>query len=234
MVPACWAVIPAAGVGARVTASPVPKQYLRIEGKTILEHSLTPFLNSEHIAGVVVALHAEDQWFADLTIDCKNKELWIVQGGATRAQSVSNALMHLQGYAGKSDFVLVHDAARPCLTSADLRKLINVCIADAVGGILAVPLRDTIKKVQEGSVVETISREDLWRALTPQMFRFGLLTDALRQAMENEVEVTDEASAVERYGFRPRAVEGDARNIKVTTTEDIPIAQLFIQSLQQV
>ena len=233
MVPVCWAIIPAAGVGARVSGSPVPKQYLRIEGKTILEHALSPFIDCESIAGVAIALHEKDRWFADLTINCKSKELWVVPGGKTRPHSVLNALYHLQEYAGKGDFVLVHDAARPCLTPADLRLLIDTCTNDAVGGILGKPLMDTIKRVHDGSIETTVSRENLWRALTPQMFRFGLLLDALKQATERQNEVTDEASAVEMYGFQPRVIEGDARNIKVTTTEDIPIVQMFVQSIQQ-
>ena len=179
MLPACWAIIPAAGIGARVKGSPVPKQYLRLEGKTILEHSLASLINSEYVVGVVVALHADDQWFTELTIDCKDKEIWTVVGGATRTQSVMNAMNLLQECAEKSDFVLVHDAARPCLTSADLHKLIDRCIEDSVGGILAAPVQDTIKKVEENGAVKTVSRDRLWRALTPQMFRFGLLLDRI-------------------------------------------------------
>lgn len=233
MLPGCWAVVPAAGTGSRVVGSPVPKQYLRIEGKTILEHALAPLINNAHIMGVVVALHADDQCFSDLTINCKNKELWTVTGGSSRMQSVASALSYLRDYADKSDFVLVHDAARPCLTDTDLQRLIDTCIEDAVGGILATPLRDTIKKVQDSTVVATIDRDVHWRALTPQMFRFGLLRDALNDATEKKVGVTDEASAVEAFGFRPRVIEGDARNIKVTTTDDILIAQMFLQSIQK-
>ena len=233
VLPGCWAVIPAAGVGARVVGSPVPKQYLRIEGKTILEHALNPLIHCENIVGVVVVLHKDDQWFTDLTIDARGKELWTVEGGATRAQSVSNALTHLQDYAEKSDFVLVHDAARPCFTEVDLQRLLDVCLDDAVGGILATPVRDTIKKVEDNSVVDTVSRDNMWRALTPQMFRYGLLLDALSEASKDSIEITDEASAVERYGFRPRVIEGDVKNIKVTTAEDILIAQMYLQSLRE-
>lgn len=233
MLPGCWAIVPAAGTGSRVVGSPVAKQYLRIEGKTILEHALAPLMANEHILGVVVALHKDDQNFAELTIDCKNKELWTVIGGDTRMQSVSNALAHLQNYADKSDFILVHDAARPCLTSNDLQKLINTCSEDAVGGILATPLRDTIKQVSDHTIVTTIDRDQHWRALTPQMFRFGLLSEAMQDATQKNVAITDEASAIEVFGFRPRVIEGDARNIKVTTTDDILIAQMFLQSLQK-
>ena len=233
MLPGCWAVVPAAGLGTRVIGSPVAKQYLRIEGKTILEHALVPFINNEYILGVVVVLHKDDQNFAELTIDCKNKELWTVTGGASRMQSVSNALVHLQNYADKADFILVHDAARPCLTAVDLQKLIETCSDDAVGGILATPLRDTIKQVSDHTVVGTIDRDQHWRALTPQMFRFGLLAQAMEEAAQNKLTITDEASAIEALGFRPRVVEGDVRNIKVTTTDDILIAQMFLQSLQK-
>ena len=233
MLPVCWAVVPAAGLGSRVVRSPVAKQYLRIAGKTILEHALAPLIDSKHIMGVVVALHKDDQHFADLTIDCKNKELWTVTGGASRMQSVSNALAYLQDFADKSDFILVHDAARPCLTSVDLQNLINTCAQDAVGGILATPLRDTIKHVSDYTVLGTIDRDKHWRALTPQMFRFGLLQEAIEDASQKGITITDEAGAIEVYGFRPRVVEGDARNIKVTTTDDILIAQMFLQSLQK-
>lgn len=233
MLPGCWAIVPAAGVGKRVVGSPVPKQYLRFEGKTILEHALSPLIDNEYIAGVVVVLHKDDQWFTDLTIDCKNKQLWTVTGGATRAQSVLNALTYLKDYADKSDFVLVHDAARPCISKVDLQRLIDTCIEDAVGGILATPVQDTIKKVNDSSVVDTVNRNNLWRALTPQMFRFGLLLDALNEALDAGLEITDEASAVERYGFTPRVIAGDVKNIKVTTAEDILIAQMYLQSLRE-
>ncbi len=232
MLPGCWAVIPAAGVGERI-GLPVPKQYLRIEDKTILEHALTPLINNEYIVGIVVVLHKDDQYFADLTINCKSKELWTIIGGKTRAQSVLNALNHLQDYADKNDFILVHDAVRPCLTPTDLQRLLDACIEDSVGGVLATPLLDTIKKVSERSIVDTLARDNLWRALTPQMFRFGLLLDALRESVEEDIEITDEAFAVERYGFCPCVVKGDVRNIKVTTPEDIPIAEMFLQSLYQ-
>ncbi|MFK7794414.1 MAG: 2-C-methyl-D-erythritol 4-phosphate cytidylyltransferase [Gammaproteobacteria bacterium] len=227
--PKCWAVIPAAGIGERVSST-IPKQYLQIAGKTILQHAITPFVGNSHIAGITVALHPEDTHFStlDMTIAARDK-LHTVIGGATRAQSVLNALNSFEAQLDKDDFVLVHDAARPCLTNNDLDLLIDACLAHEVGGIIGSRVVDTIKYVENNNIVDTLDRENIWRAYTPQMFRFGILKSAIQKAFENNVCITDEASAIEYIGYQPCMVDGDARNIKVTTEQDISLAEMFLQ-----
>ena len=223
-----WAVIPAAGIGERV-GSKVPKQYLNLHGKTILEHSISAFIQSDRIAGIVFALHSKDSFFSNLRIPSDNLQIHAVAGGETRAQSVLNALNFLQDHAQDDEFVLVHDAARPCLTLSDLHKLIDQCEVNKVGGILAIPMQDTVKQVEANNIVGTIKRDKIWRALTPQMFKIGMLRDAIKKSFKDNVDITDEASAVEYAGYKPCIVKGDTRNIKVTMTEDIAIAGLFLQ-----
>lgn len=226
--PKCWAVVPAAGIGERFGAS-IPKQYSSLHDKTVFEYALKALIHSPRIDGITIALHANDQHFTSL--DLPAKPVWTVAGGESRAHSVLNALHHLQVHANKNDFVLVHDAARPCLAETDLNKLLDEVLSHAVGGILATPVSDTLKKVQKSMIVDTVNREQLWRALTPQMFRFGLLVDALTYVISNNIKVTDEAQAIEMQGKQPCIVEGDARNIKVTTKNDLQIAELFIKSV---
>lgn len=225
--PKCWAVIPAAGIGARFGTS-IPKQYAPLHDKTVIEYALSSLLNSPRIEGITIALHQDDQHFSTLAKTIK--PLWTVVGGESRAHSVLNALHYLQVHADAKDFVLVHDAARPCFTTADLNKLLDSVISHAVGGILATPVCDTLKKVQDAMIVDTVNREYLWRALTPQMFRFGLLLEALTHTIEKNIIVTDEAQAMELQGRQPCIVEGNARNIKVTTQEDLQIAELILKS----
>ncbi len=150
-------------------------------------------------------------------------------GGDTRAHSVLNALDSFEAQLREDDFVLVHDAARPCLTMSDLNQLIDVCVQHDVGGILGSRVTDTIKLVENNNIINTLDRENIWRAYTPQMFKFGLLHDAIQQAFEHNVCITDEASALEYIDRQPCMVEGDARNIKVTTAEDISLAEMFLQ-----
>ena len=224
--PKCWAIIPAAGIGERFGSS-LPKQYAHINKQTVLECALSTFIASPQITGITVALHADDQHFS--TLDIAAKLLWTVTGGESRAHSVLHALTFLQEHAVAEDFVLVHDAARPCLLSADLNKLMDNVMTHQVGGLLATPLSDTLKKVESAKIVDTINREQLWRAQTPQMFRYGLLFNALRHAIDNKINVTDEAQAIELQGHQPCIVEGNACNIKITTKEDLQIAELFLK-----
>jgi 2-C-methyl-D-erythritol 4-phosphate cytidylyltransferase len=225
----CWAVVPAAGIGERFGAS-IPKQYVPLHDKTVFEYALEALSHCPRIEGITIAIHANDQHFTSLALPAK--PVWIVAGGESRAHSVLNALHDLQSRACKNDFVLVHDAARPCLTEADLNKLLDETLSHAVGGILAAPVSDTLKKVQKSMIVDTVNREQLWRALTPQMFRYGLLFDALSHAVANGIAVTDEAQAIELQGMQPCIVEGDTRNIKVTTKNDLHVAELFIKSVK--
>ena len=219
--PSFWAVIPAAGIGSRMRADR-PKQYLQLAGKSILEHTLHCFLDHPCLRGVVVSLAEDDPFWPSL--ECaRDGRIYTAAGGAERADSVLNALLRLTELgAGEQDWVLVHDAARPNLAQADLDLLLAELADDAVGGLLAVPARDTLKRVgSDGRVRETIDRSVIWHAYTPQMFRLGALHRALAEALVSDVAVTDEASAMEWAGQSPRLIEGRADNLKVTRPEDL-------------
>lgn len=223
----CWAVIPAAGVGKRMRADR-PKQYLPLLGRTVIEHTIARFDRHPAIAGIVLAVSEGDEYWADLAIDV-GKPCHVAPGGTERCDSVLNALTLLSGHAAPDDWVLVHDAARPCLRSDDIDRLIAACREDAVGGILATPVRDTMKRQQpDGRIARTEDREGLWHALTPQMFRLGELFDALQGALRDGVLITDEASALEHAGKPPLLVEGRGDNIKITRPEDLALAEFFL------
>ncbi len=226
--PRFWAVVPAAGVGRRMEAE-VPKQYLMLNQKPVIAHTLERLLSYPRISGVVVALSPEDEYWSDTGFEHESR-IHRAQGGRERCHSVLNGLELLATMADPSDWVLVHDAARPCLRDEDLDRLITELETDPVGGILAVPVHDTVKLSDEdGRVRTTVPRESLWRAYTPQMFRVSLLQQALNSALDQGLEVTDEASAVEAWGESPRLVEGHADNIKITRPEDIELAAFFLQ-----
>lgn len=226
--PKYWAVVSAAGVGKRMQADR-PKQYLEVDGRPLIEYAITSLMTDPHIEGVVVAISAEDQYWSELEI-CLEKPLWVVEGGVERCHSVLNALQELTMHASEEDWVLVHDAARPCVRSEDIAQLIAQLATDDVGGLLAVPVRDTMKRAGDNQrVINTEDRQGLWHALTPQMFRFGKLRHALEQALEDEALVTDEASAMELAGYEPLLVEGHADNIKVTRPEDLVLAGFYLQ-----
>lgn len=219
--PAFWAVIPAAGVGARMAADR-PKQYLQLGGRTILEHSLGCFLDHPSLKGLVVSLAVDDPYWPNL-VCAGDPRIQRADGGAERSGSVLNALLQLNALgASDDDWVLVHDAARPNLSREDLDTLLAQLADDPVGGLLAVPARDTLKRVdKQGRVVETIDRSLIWQAYTPQMFRLGALHRALADSLVADAVITDEASAMEWSGQAPRLVEGRADNIKVTRPEDL-------------
>lgn len=219
--PAFWAVIPAAGVGARMAADR-PKQYLQLGGRTILEHSLNCFLDHPGVKGVVVSIAADDPFWPGLPC-ASDPRIQRAEGGRERADSVLNALLllHAQG-AADSDWVLVHDAARPNLARSDLDRLLIELADDPVGGLLAVPARDTLKRADaDGRVSATVDRSTIWQAYTPQMFRLGALHRALADSLVADVAITDEASAIEWSGQAPRLIEGRNDNIKVTRPEDL-------------
>lgn len=219
--PLFWLVIPAAGVGSRMQAH-CPKQYLTVSGATILELTLACFLEHPSVRGIVLVLAEHDRWWPHVPL-ASDPRIRTVIGGAERADSVLNALLALHDSgAEEDDWVLVHDAARPLLEREDLDRLLTCLATDPVGGLLAVPARDTLKYVgADGRVVKTIDRSEIWHALTPQMFRLGLLQRALAAALQAQAVVTDEASAMEWAGFAPRVVEGLASNIKITRPEDL-------------
>lgn len=223
-----WAVVPAAGVGKRM-GSTVPKQYLEVRGKTVLEHTLERILSVPKIAAIAVALGEEDGYWSDLPIS-RDPRILRAAGGRERSDSVYSALKSLEDLAAPDDWVLVHDAARLCLTAADVLKLIETLQHDPVGGILAVPVSDTLKTVEQGLIIGTPDRSSTWRALTPQMFRYGLLKTALEEAAERGNAVTDEASAIELKGYQPRIVEGRPDNIKITRPEDLPLAAFYLEN----
>ncbi len=222
-----WVVIPAAGVGRRM-GTDRPKQYLEMAGSTVIELALRHFLAHPRIRGIVVALDPEDPYWPALNIRGVNP-LTTVAGGSQRAHSVLNALDRLAEQAQAHDWVLVHDAARPCLTRTDLDRLLGALDPDPVGGILAAPVRDTIKRAcPSRRIARTVDRQGLWHAYTPQMFRLGALRFALRGCLDAGLPVTDEASAIEQLGLPPRLVRGRSDNIKVTRPEDLALARYLL------
>lgn len=216
------AVIAAAGIGKRVGAA-LPKQYLSLLDKTIIEHSLAPFLDHPEIQRVVVSLAENDQWFSQLAV-AKHPKIETVIGGAERVDSVLAALNKLN----QDDYVLIHDAARPCITHDDINKLINAFSGEQQAAILASRVRDTMKRSDhENSIVATVERENLWHALTPQMFINKALINAIKQSEQPE-KITDEASAFEMCGLAVKIVEGRSDNLKVTREEDLKLAAFYL------
>ncbi|ODS62800.1 MAG: 2-C-methyl-D-erythritol 4-phosphate cytidylyltransferase [Arenimonas sp. SCN 70-307] len=226
-----WAVVAAAGRGTRFGA-PLPKQYLPLAGRRVIEHSLRAVLDHPDVDGVVVALAAGDADWPGWR-ELGGKPVLTCTGGAERADSVLAALHALPASVSEDQWVLVHDAARPCLHRDDLARLLFEGGADPVGALLAAPVRDTLKRADEqGRAAATEPRERLWRALTPQLFRRGSLVRALEAAVRAGVRVTDEAMAIERLGLKPRLVEGRDDNLKITTPADLALAE-FILSRRQ-
>ncbi|HQQ62272.1 MAG TPA: 2-C-methyl-D-erythritol 4-phosphate cytidylyltransferase [Pseudomonadales bacterium] len=229
--PNFWAVIPAAGIGSRFlseSSNHTPKQYTHINGRTILEHSAHTLLQNPRLQKVVIALHANDIQARQLP-SLKHEKVHFVEGGAERADSVSNALRFLRDHVRPDDWILVHDAARPCLAAQDLQKLIDTLQDDPVGGILAVPAIDTLKRVDGRTIIDTVDRSTIWQAQTPQMFRYDLLLDALQHAADKKIPVTDEASALEICGHTARVVEGSRSNIKITYPDDLALAVFYFR-----
>ena len=225
-----WAVVPAAGAGRRMSAN-IPKQYLPLGGKTVLEHTLDTLLACRQLAGVVVVLSADDAYWPDLQGRYARERLEAVTGGAERCHSVLNGLRHLAGKADADDWVLVHDAARPCVRLTDIDTLIDTVSSTVYGGLLGVPVADTMKQVDgDKRITATVEREGLWHAYTPQMFRAGLLQSALQQAIDDDLLVTDEASAMELAGYRPCMVQGQRDNIKITVPADLELAAYYLQT----
>lgn len=233
-----WAIVPAAGVGKRMQADR-PKQYLSLCEKTVIEQTLDKLFSVDEISGVVLAISDDDAYWSELKYKSE-KPLYIAQGGGERSDSVLNSLLLLnkklnkkrnEKYADTSHvWVLVHDAARPCVRHADILKLINTASVSDNGGLLALPVRDTMKRSKNNNQVDkTVSRDGLWHALTPQMFRLDLLMDSLNQALNNQQPITDDASAMELAGFSPLLVEGHEDNIKITRSFDLQLAELYLK-----
>jgi 2-C-methyl-D-erythritol 4-phosphate cytidylyltransferase/2-C-methyl-D-erythritol 2,4-cyclodiphosphate synthase len=241
-----WAIVPAAGRGARFAASAeqspassLPKQYASLLGATVLEWSLRALMAEPRVHAVVVALAADDAHWPAIAARLASPKLRTTIGGANRQDTVTNGLEALAEQAAADDWVLVHDAARPCLSAADLGALLDaVGVANAAGAaatrdgaVLAAPIVDTVKR-ELGEHVATVDRQGLWRALTPQVFAFAQLRHALKEAKLAGVEVTDEAQAVERMGLRPTLVPGSSFNVKVTRPQDLAMAAQILKMME--
>lgn len=222
-----WAVIPAAGGGSRMGQAR-PKQYLSLRGRTLLEWSLAPFLDCGWIDGVVLVLAKNDTEYPRLAV-ARHPKIVVAQGGAARSESVMAGLEAVLARSRGFDtvYALVHDAARPCLDWADLDRLRDEA-EDEHGGLLALPMTDTLKLARQNKVASTVDRTQYWRAQTPQMFRLDLLIQALRQASQQSSAITDEASAMEAAGYNPRLVRGRESNLKVTYPEDLLLAEFWL------
>jgi 2-C-methyl-D-erythritol 4-phosphate cytidylyltransferase len=229
--PRFHALIPSAGTGSRLPGE-VPKQYRRLLGDAVVQHTVRAFLRTPRVATVSVVVQPRDPW-AGACLQPDPRLQLLPQGGATRAHSVLGGLQALAAAgAAAHDWVLVHDAARCCITPELIDRLIDVCAADAVGGLLALPLPDTLKRADTaGRVARTEPREGRWLAQTPQMFRLGMLTDALRAAIDAHGQApppTDEAWAMEQSGLQPLLVPGAAFNFKITYPQDLELAQAVL------
>lgn len=226
--PAFTLIMPAAGIGQRAGGS-VAKQYQMLGHTCVLEQTLNIFLALPGLQKAIVALHADDDQFADLDVS-QHPKVTTVVGGEERADSVLNALLDLKKDGlDQNSWVLVHDAARPCVQRVDIESMLQQLSHHEVGGIMAVPCSDTLKKVSPiGDIINTVERSQLWQAQTPQMFRFGILLSALQKALDNHSGVTDESSAVELCGYQPVIFQGKRSNIKITQPEDIVAAEQFL------
>lgn len=218
------AVVPAAGIGSRMQ-SECPKQYLSIGGKTLLEHALNSLLAHPAVSRIIVAISPDDPYFSTLPM-ASDPRVMVVKGGKERADSVLAGLKAVSS----ARWVLVHDAARPCLHIDDLSRLLAIAATSQVGGILAAPVRDTMKRAGPGKqeIAHTVDREALWHALTPQLFPLELLRDCLVRALNEGATITDEASALEYCGYHPELVMGRSDNIKVTRPEDLALAAFYL------
>jgi len=233
---AIWAIVPAAGIGKRMQ-SDIPKQYLMLNGRPVLEHTINTLLKSKHINGLVIALQQNDQYFDDIKV-VSDKPVLRAPGGDERADSVANALETLfqhDSFDNDNDWVMVHDAVRACLHQQDIDKLVTETADNKNGGLLALPVRDTMKRqtTQGGalaSVDKTIERDRLWHAMTPQYFHAYRLKSALDKAKRQAMDVTDESSAMEYSGYSPKLIQGMEDNIKITRPDDLRLASLFLQS----
>ena len=221
--------VPAAGIGRRFGADR-PKQYLALGNRPIIAHVITTLAAVRETAGIVAAVAPSDTWWEEAAEDF-DVPVVRVDGGAERRDSVANALRYLSAVAADDDLVIVHDAVRPCLTIADTERVIAVARRHPCGAILAAPVYDTLKRSgSEGAITDTVDRNQLWRAFTPQVFPLGRLRAALGSAIENGHMVSDEAQAMELTGARPLLVEGSAGNIKVTRPEDLELARALLAS----
>lgn len=208
----------------------VPKQYLPLLGRPVILHTLERLCSYPRLAGVLVGLAGDDALFHTLNVSQLPRYRGTYQGGRSRAETVLNGLIVLSSYASEQDWVMVHDAVRPCIRHGDIDKLVGRAVAHADGALLAIPVADTLKRADDQQHIEaTIPRDRLWRAQTPQLFRIGRLRAALTNALARGNEITDEAAAVELDGGRPYLVEGHEDNIKITLPADLAQAEVFLR-----
>lgn len=230
-----WILVPAAGVGSRMQADR-PKQYLHLLGKPVIEHTLDTLRAVLPDAEIVIGLNPEDPYWPEL--HAYHRTVTVVDGGAERCDTVLNGLKHIADRASADDWVMVHDVARPCVRREDILNLVQQIKDDPVGGLLALPVADTMKRAAfsdhpdtgKAKVASTVDRSHLWHALTPQVFRYALLRDSLVKALEEEVTITDEASAIEWAGYQPVLVKGQRDNLKITHPDDLWFAELFLKA----
>lgn len=228
--PKLWAIVPAAGSGRRFCASQL-KQYQKIADKTVLEHSVSRLFHLP-LAGLVIVVAPDDELAKTLDFSCADR-VHFCHGGAERTDSVTNALAYLATMAAADDWVLVHDAARPCVSTQSLDALVSSALTAQRSAILAIAVRDTLKQAQGHCIERTVSRENLWQAQTPQIAPLGRLQHALWHAKQHQMITTDEASALEAVGDPVQIVAGDASNIKITYPEDLHLARLILASQAQ-
>ncbi len=225
--PRNWAIIVAAGVGSRFN-SPIPKQYHLLAGISVLQHSIDVFANAPFIDHVVVVVAPDDSYLQQDTLPPK---VMVVSGGKERSDSVANGLHALKQLAAPQDWVWIHDGARPCISQTFLHSLQTQLGNNAIGGIPALPVTDTIKQVHNGAIEKTVARELLWRAQTPQIFRYTVIDKAVHSAQQNNTPFTDEASAVELNGLSPQVLTGVDANIKITSAQDLALAGFYLQQM---
>ena len=219
-----WAVIVAAGSGSRFGASS-PKQYQMLHGTLVLEHSIAAFNDADFFAGIILVVAEDDDYIDDLQLP---SAITIVTGGKERSDSVANGLSALIEIASKDDWIWIHDGARPCVGNNFLAALSAELGDHAIGGIPAIPVTDTIKTADNNQILKTEPRVNLWRAQTPQIFRFQLIVKAMAAAIENNSDITDESSAVEQFGVKPMLLTGRDSNIKITHQQDLTLADYYL------
>lgn len=228
-----WAIIPAAGIGSRMSAK-IPKQYLKIHGKPMLHHTLARICASPLIDGVVIGINPQDSRWSENRFT-HSKILGLCDGGKTRRDTVLNGLKFLDGLdeVASSDWALVHDAVRPSIMQQDIQNLLSQANANKIGAVLGKKLVDTLKIADDSqSIQQTVDRQKFWRAFTPQVFRLSDLLRAIESSVADRVEVTDESMAIERLGLCPAMVEGHSSNNKITTADDLELASLFLAEFQ--
>ncbi|ANZ22619.1 2-C-methyl-D-erythritol 4-phosphate cytidylyltransferase [Buchnera aphidicola (Diuraphis noxia)] len=220
------AIVPAAGIGSRMQSS-LPKQYIKIKNFTILEYTLHTLLLHPNIVKIIVSLHKEDKYFYKLPVSSHFRIIPVI-GGKDRINSVLSGLK----IKTNAHWVIIHDAVRPCLSYQDLDRLISIVKKKPIGAILARPVSDTIKYSDKKGkkTLYTLNRNHLWHALTPQLFQINVLKNCLKNVIKNKINVTDEASALEYYGYNPLLIIGNSRNIKITCPEDLSIAEFYLKN----